>query len=399
MLLNNFNTQHQFVNPYQVHTNLTQTQQPINYSLVIQPEFLNTNLNQIKKNEFEPEKNTSSNLNDDEHLEQEIDEFNLTTNEKDEDYLYLTIDLPIQAVNKLKSLSLEQLNQIKQLGILGIQFENDTSTIKLENMNLNEESHGKKRPRKTVMELSVSTNNSIQECEPKNKKSKIKENDNSIDHENMSEDLKNIYQIRQMLSQQAQKEDEMEKMESNEKPKKQRTRAPADPNKPKVKRKNKNENQDVQINNNNNNNNTQLNQPPVRINQIIQQSAYNVQQQNIYHQQNQQPTTQNHYSNNQEQMKIRNILYSYSNQNIHHDQNVTPSIGFIDQQQQQQQQLQQQQKLTNNNNFLILNSNLNSTSDCNSNSNMTSNSDLSLTNNSYAMNIQINNNQINFLNI
>lgn len=390
MLLNYNN---QFINHYPSQSDLGRNQ-AVSYSYVIQHENPNPIINQIKKsesNQIEQDKNSSIN-DDDQGEDTQFDD--ICTPENDEDHLYVTIDLPSQAVNKLKNLSLDQMNQIKQLGILGIQFEDDNSLIKLDSYGScngsSDESQSKKRSRKTVMELTANTS---QELEPKAKKQKCKEIDSDQFNESMSEDLKNIYQIRQMLSQQAQKEDEVEKLDQSEKTKKPRQRAPPDPNKPKAKRstKPKNENSNQESHSNNQPVAPQVHsQPPVRINQLIQQNAYINQNlsQSIYQQQTQSPQpTQlqqpqfNHYTNSQEQMKIRNILFYNSNSSVPDNQ----SNGFMD-----------QQKLSNTN-FLILNSNINSTSDCNSNSNMTSNSDLSLTNSSYGMNG--NNNQINFLNI
>lgn len=327
-----------------------------------------------KKDTAELEKN--SNLIDEEPIDDSLEDF--STNENDDEHLYLTINLSAQAVSKLKNLSSEQILQIRQLGILGFQFESENTTFKLDNMgsnyNMNDESQNKKRPRKTVMELTVN-NGPNHELEPKIKKSKIRESDHDSSNcsENMSDELKNIYQIRQMLSQQAQKEEETS--ECMEKPKKSRQRAPPDPNKPKAKRSSKpkvDQNQDAQ---------TPV-QPPVRINQLIQKNTY-INQTSFPNKNQQSQFNQHHYANNQEQMKIRNILF-YNNSS--HNVQEANQNGFID----------NHLRTSQNANFLILNSNLNSNSDCNSNSNMTTNSDMSLTNNSYSMN---SNNHINFLNI
>ena len=365
-MLLNFNAHNQF-NHYsnQPDINWNQASPRFNFP---QKETTASNVCQVNKKDTVELEKISKQIDED-PIDESSDDFN--ANENDDEYLYLTINLSTQAVNKLKNLPPEQIIQIRQLGILGFQFESENTTFKLDNMgnnyNLNDESHNKKRPRKTVMELTVN-NGANHESEPRSKKSKIRDSDHDSSNcsENMSDELKNIYQIRQMLSQQAQKEEDIG--EPVEKPKKSRQRAPHDPNKPKAKRSSKakiEQNHDLQI----------PVQPPVRINQLIQQNAFI--NQNLQSQFN-----QHHYTNNQEQMKIRNILfYNNSSQGV---QEATQN-GFID----------NQQKVSQNANFLILNSNLNSNSDCNSNSNMTTNSDMSLTNNNYSMN----NNQINFLNI
>ncbi|RNA14369.1 hypothetical protein BpHYR1_050937 [Brachionus plicatilis] len=371
-MLLNYNSQNQFSHhALQADTSWSQASRFI----YPQSESANPAVGPLKKSDG-AELDKSSALNEEEPTEDGTDE--LTPDQNDEEYLYLTINLPSQAVHKLKNLSADQVNQIRQLGILGFQFQSENTTFRLENMAMcssqSEESQPKKRSRKTVMELSV-TNSASSDAEPKIKRPKVKDSDadSSNCSENMSDELKNIYQIRQMLSQQAQKEEDgCEKSVGGDKPKKPRQRPPPDPNKPKARRSSKPKSEQSQE--------SQAGQPPVRINQLIQQSSF--MNPTSYANRNHQALfNQNQYANNQEQMKIRNILFYNSSQSVQ-DSNQN---GFVD----------SQQNISQNANFLILNSNLNSSSDCNSNSNMTTNSDMSLTNASYS----VNNNPINFLNI
>lgn len=308
--------------------------------------------------------------------------------DEEEDCLYLTIDLPTEAINKLKSLNLDQLNQVRQLGVLSIQFENDDSVIRLENNSIENTSLGhipeqttpdqnlqsKKRPRKTVMELTSSSSllttkhdlsaESI-ELKQKLKKQRINPSNDQVDQivlppqfiltssildqspytvynqqvnptmglnlkqfqmpspmlasilsketcttqmlneKNilLSEDLKNIYQIRQVLSQQAASTIISEKsdggvMEKIDKPKGKSRRAPADPNKPKVKRNTKTAKTSVNQDNQDSNQSESQVQQPCRINQLVQ-NGFQIGDVQF----------QNHSSQSQEQLKIRNILF------------------------------------------------------------------------------------------
>lgn len=299
--------------------------------------------------------------------EQEPFDENESNSDNEDEFLYLTLDLPFDAVNKLKNLTLDQLNQIKQLGILSAHFENEDSILKFDsslpsslplkhpepptiNSESSNQTNPKKRARKTIMELTSSQSNSntepqcTTETNKPNKKAKLNQEyvltSSIVDQSSMqlqannsssmiasilnqetssfqipnepntlymSDDLRNIYQIRQMLSQQTKESEVINEVES-EKPKTKARRAPPDPNKPKVKRTAKSKTESKS-------------ESQQRINQIIQNSFCTNSNSNSSHlttpndsmhlieQQQQQMHTQSTTSNTQ-QIKIRNIFES-----------------------------------------------------------------------------------------
>jgi hypothetical protein len=82
----------------------------MNYAAAAKFEFLNTT-------HVEDEDDES----DDESASQQLDSNNL----------YLTVDLSADIVNKLKSLSTSELEQMKQIGILSVQFDNENRRVSI----------------------------------------------------------------------------------------------------------------------------------------------------------------------------------------------------------------------------------------------------------------------------
>lgn len=75
--------------------------------------------------------NTVTDTSQNEENDDEDDEYDEYENNADDQHLYVSVDLSTTAVQKLKSLNLEQCTYLKQLGILSIQFENEKYNLSL----------------------------------------------------------------------------------------------------------------------------------------------------------------------------------------------------------------------------------------------------------------------------